>query len=161
MVAAKENSLSVRERIVQGIETALLAVDGTGSYRYDVRRAIRGQQHKGKLQVYPSCYIYEVSERKGEGNFSPLGVVGCVLSIVVVIWGREPDDGGRPTEANELLGDLKRAVLANQQWGGLAISTRIVSNKQELSEALVPYGGNALSLEIIYRHLRTDPSAVR
>lgn len=161
MVAPKENTLSVREEVVRNLVSTLEGVTVANGYKFDVERVVRGQSMSRRLKVYPSVYVFEITERKVITPEAPLDLYVCQLTVLVIPWLRDPNVPDRFENVNELVADVKKALLVDGTRNGFALSTKLSGNRQKVTDSLEPYGGSQVTVEITYRHLRTDPSAVR
>jgi hypothetical protein len=160
--AAKDGTDSAREQIVADLQTTLQGVTTANGYQNTLVEVVREPRSPEHAQAYPFATLLEINERKQEGGeLSPYGLLGCLLDCVVVVWAREPHDSEKlAPEANELLADVKRALMVDKTRGGLAITTRMLGNEPDTDETGLPFGTHSARVQVWYRHSRTDPTLV-
>lgn len=156
---AQGNATSVRERVVADLAAGLALISQANGYQNDVVDVTREPVGPWSFEALPGVSIVEAAESKSE----PMpGVILCELSIVVLGWDHNADDQeALAQDVNNLLGDIKNAVLADPRRGGEALTTSVVHNAQNVSDVPRPYGGHELGVEIKYRHGRQDPTVAR
>ncbi len=150
---------SVRSLIVDDLVDALGAIDGTGSYSCQVKGVYHWQRIPGTIEDYPALVVADIGERMDELVFD---LYARNLSVIVqgtLLAARGGDSADN--EANDLIADIERAVMADYTRGGNAINTRIVRSQTFLLEEADPYVVIEVELTVSYRTLLTDPSAAR
>jgi hypothetical protein len=151
---------SIRERIVQHVETSLSVITGTGEYHTAVATIARGQAEPSNLDELPAIRITEGEETVREGNYP------CVtrwLSIQIRSWARvDPDlpDVSLPTVQNRLQADIERALLADPTRGGVAITTNLMGSVPNDDEARDETGSVTQEFQVQYQTLRADPASL-
>lgn len=151
---------SIRERILQHVETTLAAITGTGEYHTRLETLARGQAEPSNLDQLPAVRIAEGEEVVEEGN-NPC--VTRTLSVLIRSWVSVPADdpsASLPTLHNRLQADIERALLADPTRGGLAIVTSLMGSLPMEDEDRDVTGGVSQEFQIQYQTLRNDPASL-
>lgn len=146
---------SVRERILQHIETHLRDIDGLGDYHNRVETVERRQAEPSNLDVLPAIHLREGEEIITEG---PNPLLTRMLTVVVAGWIRGAADLGLATCRNQLLADIERAVLADATQGGLAVDTHLTGSLIEEDPEPGAIGALTLTFVVHYRTVRGNPA---
>lgn len=151
---------SIRERILQHVETSLAVIDGTGEYHTAVATIARGQADPSNLDELPAIRVTEGEEVLLEGSYP---CVTRTLSVLVRSWVRVLDDRPDlmlPTLQNRLQADIERALLADPTRGGLAIVTSLMGSIPHEDEARDETGSVTQEFQVQYQTLRADPAVL-
>jgi len=151
---------SIRERILQDVETSLAAITGTGEYHIALAEdgVDRGQLPPSNLDRLPALRVSEGEEEVIEG---PTPYITRMLSVTVRGWISVPDeslDVPLPTLANRLMADIERAMLAGPTRGGLAQDTILVGSLIHDDDEKDVIGSVSVTFRVQYRTLRNNPA---
>jgi len=159
---AKSQALSVRERAVRDLVAALEAIAAGAGYASTIEAVLRFGARPQNVPGFPSVVVAETGEAKREGGRdAPLGALSCDLDVALLLWARDLEPGILPQRVHEVLGDIRRAILADGRRGGNAVATRVLATRQEVDETGEPFGLYRVETRIVYRHDRLDPSRSR
>ena len=148
---------SVRENILDNIETTLQGITVANGYNYTftAETVQRWKQHGNNFVDVPCIVINAAPEEKAPG---PDPYLTCRLTVHIDVWTRQIESDNTPTDKiiNKLLADVEKALMADHTRGGSARETNLVGN--------VPFEavdgshvGIIVDIEIVYQHLRTNP----
>lgn len=148
---------TVREKIMQNVETTLKTISKANGYNNDIASVQRWYQSGNTFSQVPCIVIYGGPEEKEQAP-DPLITCRFLISIILCIRHDEEDIPG-PTDAilNNLLGDIEKALMVDHKRGGYAVDTIPQSN--DIFERIEgqPYAGIVVNVEIHYRHRTNDP----
>lgn len=151
---------SSRETVLEALKTALLAIDGTGSYHHDVgTRVFRWESEAVAQAAKPAVLLRWVSDVELAEESS--GATHVVLRrLTVAIDGLLADDVTASDSAEEqgeqLVEDIERAIMADRRLG---LSSIIAQVAQFEDSAPVPasdgqpFIGGRVTLGISYQQV--------
>lgn len=145
--------VSKRELIMQAVEKALKQITFDNGYETTIKQVSRMVESGFELNIFPSIIIMDQGEDKEEGN--PANFTSSNLHLDILFW-NEPDLK-MSEQAIKIASSIEKALGVDQNLGGLAIDTDIVSNRFILEEEHWPIGGGTVTVNIKYRHFRGDP----
>ena len=146
----------VRTSIIGNLKTALAGITVAGGYLTTVRAVLEGLQPQGEQpspfvlvwQPEPETYV-EISSSKVERTLA--------LEVSGVLECQEGAGSGPRAEAEKLLADMEKAILADRTRGGYATDTQLTRNQVFDAEPGLPWVQVSLGVRIKYRTNRTDP----
>lgn len=142
---------SIKEQILQEVETTLGAMTTAGGYSMDSPYTSRRTRPADRLPDYPAIFISEPEEEKESG---PVAKTSTFMPVRIECW--LYDDRQTPNlNATNALRDLEYALLQDATRGGLAIDTTLVRNKMLVTEQKM--SGVMLDVEVHFRHAYMDP----
>ncbi len=148
---------SIRERIVQDVVSTLEGIRVSNGFDLDVQSVLRARLPGVKVQEFPTILVVEQSETKDQPA-TPGGLLGkwaASLSVALICWVRHEE---MAREANRLLANVEKALMADLTRGGLAVLTNLVSNEMFVTEDIeAPKAGITVVIEVRYRHAEQDP----
>jgi hypothetical protein len=149
---------SRREYILQNIKTALEAITVAHGYNNTVASVQRWAQKGNILQSVPAIIINSGQEEKRQ---EPNPQVTCKFTVYLDVWTRQDDTDTTPSDqvVSGLLLDVEKALMADYTRGGYAGDTRVMNNVPFETVDGMPSFGVQIEVEIIYKHLLTDPAA--
>lgn len=144
---------TVRERILQTIETKLLELVST-----TLRKVSREDQGLVQLDENPSCFIVDRGEeQKRHAQFC----YECDLSVELKIQLLHHELAKKNLQIQNVLGAVQAKVMANQTWGALARRTDLgPSEVGHAADAADPYTEVRQMLSIKYYFKEDDPTVV-
>jgi hypothetical protein len=154
-------ALPIKERIVAAIATQLVTITKGADYNYtpsEVLRPFRTGQNYTPQDL--GIYVLQAGERRFTtdditGNPPGLAwrlVVTCDLVISVSEESTTPMD----TMLNLFEADVRKALMADNQWGGLALRSEL--GACEYPEPTKGIEGVTVPIVIIYRVAENDPT---
>jgi hypothetical protein len=148
---------SVRECILEELQNTLSAITKDNGYNNNIANVQRWRQRGNSLKEIPCIIINTGIETKEPG---PFPLTTCKFSIQIDVWIRQSDDDERPTETllNSLLVDIEKALMQDYTRGNKAQNTNLLSIAPFETVEGQPYAGLILEVEVLYRHLQTDPA---
>ena len=155
-------TLSIRNKLLADVATALELIDGTGKYENDITTPTGGgvQLWAGggiNIQKTPTAVLYWLQDGSVD---EPVGYLTRFLDVVVDVF--QTDAGGPATSAEAietLLSDVERAVLTDPERAGVAknVDTAHVQSTPFPSQADTPSIGGTVRFRIRYNHVRAEP----
>lgn len=116
---------SVRERILQNIQTTLEGINETAGYNFTVGRVERMRAVPlAEDSEFPALFIYETSERIAQG---PNPLLTKELTVIIQTWLRSGDND-LSVQMNGITADIETAMFADVKRGGLAVDTDVVEH---------------------------------
>ena len=154
-------ALSVKERILQDVETALKVISVANGYKRDVDLVERFKLRE--MDQSPQT-VMQVKQGSDVRRGTSLGVEDHVLTVLVVTKFRHDpsyDELSTDAVANDHEEDVYRAVMADPQRNGLASrtqwgATETVESDEDGNKAIL-----SMAFDIDYGHGLGDPAAAR
>ncbi len=152
---------SVREKIMQQIQTTLQTITVSNGYATTLN-AVERLQQSGQSHQPPMAVLVEGDDRPLSESLQDAGGVALQreleMGIVLELVQDEAEDARSASEAmNELLADVQRAMEADVSRGSLALNTEEIG----IDPVLAIEGKSKLvcviGYRITYRHRRIDP----
>ena len=144
---------SIRELILQDIQSVLETINTSNGYNTTVRRVERARITPFQRNLLPAIFIYEESdelvEEKSYCNDRR-------MTIAVECWLNSHHNLSQ--EVNEFYADVQKAIMADRTRGGYAIDTKHTIAKFFIEDENL--GGVEVIFEILYRQLPNDPEKV-
>ena len=147
---------SIREYIIQNLQTAIRTVRKSNSYDNDIdSSSVYRAVASGDVTKFPSVYIYEADESiyGREINGSNTQVIKDMEVLIVVFIS---DYGALATEINSIEADVVKAVMVDSTRGGYAEYTEQVGSAPFLLDG-ISIGGRTISVNVRYAHKEIDP----
>lgn len=144
----------VEEQILDDIKTALEAI-AAPSYHTNVEHVTRYDMENGlHFDVFPTIVIAPAAISWDD---SVHGLLSGTLSTTVRGFIEAREDVA--TELAWLAADIRKALLADYQRGGVALSTRVLEQSLwTLDDAAGPVHGIDIQVQVPFRHDYTDPN---
>jgi hypothetical protein len=149
-------SLSIRENILQNIKTTLEGITTVNGYDYTIASVQRWNQKGNISKSVPFIIIHSGPEDKTP---QPNPQATCKFSISLAVWTRQDDDATTASDEtlSSLLAGVEKVLMVDPTRGGHAEDTNILSNIPFETVEGQPSFGIIVEIEIIYKHLLTDP----
>lgn len=144
---------SIREKILQNVETTILGITEEDGFEVTIRKVVRIPSALFDIVEFPFVSIVDATEEKQEGV--PVQKTTCLLHLELVFWNQQWTDMSQVT--NQILAAIEKAMGADPTRGGYAYDTDVVSNQLFLADESMPNGGGSIQLDILYRHKLGDP----
>ena len=150
-------SISIRELILQDIETTLKTITVANGYNNTLASVQRWKQHGNDTRLMPFVVINAGLEAKQPAN-SDQKV--CKFSIYLDLWMRQDDTDITDTDIilNSLLLDIEKALMIDIARNDKAENTEIVNIVPFETVEGQPNCGLIIELEITYQHKNADSS---
>ena len=147
---------SVRERILNNIETELKKISRANGYHEDIKSVQRWSQRGNSLLDVPAIII---NAGPDDWENSPNPLVTANLTVYLDLWIRQPNDDKNPTDKllNDILMDIYEALMADNTRGGIAHDTTIKSITPFETIEGEPHAGLIIEVLIHYRFYQNDP----
>jgi len=145
---------TIREQIVQKVVTAVEGAEGVSEVLRPKTIGIDAVPgHLGVILMVGSDV--EHAEHSRMGN-PPL--VGRRMDVEMDVVLRISDDDETPFDqaADAIAADIAKACMADPQWAGLALDSRMLE-PAPVADAEERYEGVTVTCQIDYRHLENDP----
>lgn len=144
---------TIREKILDNILTTLSGITVLAGYVNNLTAA-KFAQGGNDLSTVPAAIMSAGPE---ECEDRPGLITSCKLDVIIDVYTIAATD----TDAalNSLLGDIKKAMMADYTRGGYAVATRIQNIIPFESIEGQPYCGLIINCEVEYRHQVTNPTA--
>lgn len=147
---------SVRERILQNVQSTLGQVTVPNGYAFTLARVERVDFTDWTQGPFPMALIHEPDDtydvEKNRGSTTVLHV-NMALDLLVMI--RKPA-AEKATPINALIQDVQTAMLEDTTRGGLAIWTEPVRTSVSVMDESQALSAARISWLIYYRHRRND-----
>lgn len=150
-------SVSVRESILNNLETVLTGITTVAGYENNIASVQRWKQRGNPLKDVPCIVITAGPEEKKKG---PNPLITARLKVYLELYTRQDEGDSTATDTflNSILKDIEKALYADVTRAGKAVDTDI--------QEVIPFGaevgnghaGLIVGVEILYRHL-ADNSA--
>ena len=82
-----------------------------------------------------------------------------LMTLDLRALGHDWDRPTRVTDLDSLRADIEEAIMADETQGGIAVKTFVQRNIPSYGEGKEPLGDHALTVAILYRTNRLDPTA--
>lgn len=159
------NTISSGVPVAQPIENLILddivstlAAIVQGPEYYGQFVEVTKRRTNGFQQVNKPCAIV-YSEETEEDVITQNQSQRVVLKIVIEIHFIDSED--IDNAARKWSCDVKKALAVDDSRGGYAVNSTVVGTVPVHSEELPDHGALVVFMEVVYRHLRTDPTTVR
>lgn len=149
------SGLPVKRAVFENLETTLAAITAGSDYYTSVARVTRIDSVPIELTEYPAIILTPSStDYDPPGDATTLAIAGHYrIDATLVIRTRT----SAVDELENFIRDVHKAILVDITRGGIAIDTRLTSDRvfypTDIEE---PVAIAELSIEIIYRTRRTD-----
>ena len=148
---------TVREKIMQNIETTMNEISKANGYSNDIASVQRWRQG-GNPRTDVPCIVINCGPEEKEPVPNPLTT--CMLTVNIDVWIRHDEDdvpGSTDAILNSLLGDVEKALMVDITRGGYAVDTVSERNIPFAMDEGAPHAGITMDVGIHYRHKITDP----
>ena len=149
---------TVREKILDNIETTLKGIKTASGYGNDIVSVQRWEQAGNSLVKTPCIIINSGPEEK---EHRPGLIISCKFSVIIDLWIRHDKNSfvkSTDSYLSSLLGDIEKVLMIDHTRGDYAAATRILSIIPFETTSGQPYAGLTIECEIEYRHLVSDPT---
>jgi len=146
---------SIREQLLAAIETRLKGIVKGATYHYTPGEVLRDWKNYDEVTGFPFYGIIEVEEDSEAFTYTNLQ---AQLRVTIVGWvnGDKMEQGKRRLALNRAIADVRRAVMSEESWGGLALVTRIPrTTTDEATWTARPFAYFEMTVEIDFVHART------
>jgi hypothetical protein len=148
---------TVREQIMQAIETSFKAVVVDANYSFAWSLVERAPLRKDMAQRKTAALsIYDPTEEKqpAMGNMKDYFKIHVVLEWTFLV-----DKALAPaTAGNRVIGALKRRLMEDPQWNGLALNTMLLADSYSVQDAQDRQIEGEMDIEVLYRCDSQDPT---
>lgn len=155
---------TIKERIVQAVESALKAIVAGAVYKRSVEEVVRPRRFGDRYNPRDRCIglIQDTCSRAAELDRLN-GQIGWRMTLqidYIIRVSDNPAETDPPMDAvlNEAEADVQKALTADPQWGGLAIDSDL--GDVEYPDASGGMTGLTQALIVDFRVARTDPYAI-
>lgn len=141
----------IREQLIDAVVTRLEAITDGTTYWTKPGGVGRDWKHYTDVQSFPFYGVIDGDEEPIEETNNE---VTESFSVIIVAWIK--NDADRRQALNRSVADIRRAIYADETWGGLAdytVPPSVVSDEASLVTA--PFAYFELTMQIVYRHART------
>jgi hypothetical protein len=145
----------VRTLIAANVFDTLESINGVGSYRTKVRKVEWLGPNVFEIPAYPAILIAPGSVRYTD-NVYPLIAGSMTLVCSCAVENAKVDSG--LAAAYDLVEDIKLALDVDIQRGGYAIDTHVRSDEPYVPDVTTPLYGVDVTVEVDFRHRRSDPA---
>lgn len=121
---------SIRELILQNVETTLQGLDGI-AFPTEVRRVERSSSVVQNVREFPTIFMLEPVETV---LHRPAGMMTFTLTLKLECWLLD-DLTGVNTDVNDFLRDVANVLLADHTRAGHAIDTKLGANEAFVSQS--------------------------
>ena len=144
---------SLRELILQNVETTLEGITTGAGYEQTVNHVVRGKLNPGTPEQYPLIVIYEAPMTAETEHY---GSTTKHLQLSLEVWTKS--GGDNPSVViNKLLADIEKALEAAPTRGGYAIDTWYLGDELVFSTTDDSEIGALVFIQINFRNIRTNP----
>lgn len=139
-----------RESILANFAETLDAIESIES--------VQRWDYRGNHIIDVPCII--ISSGREEKEPDPAPQATCHLTVILDLWTRIDETITTDTDQilDALLLDIEKALSANPKCGGYAEDSNIRSITPFETVDGQPHCGLTIELDVLYRHLQTDPS---
>ena len=142
---------TIREKILANIETQLKTITKANGYNNNIQLVERYKIDAASVSQLPALFIYDgVDTLESEQSYA----YTRTASVEIAGWVRSHDN--MSVEANLLLGDTHKCIMADRTRGGYAMETKI-----EMLDFFIgknkTVGGFIMTLSVLYRTKPDDP----
>ncbi len=150
-------STSIRESILENIKTTLQEITIANGYNNTLVSVERWKQRGNNIRLVP-CVVVNAGPEEKQPRPNPQ--VTSKLSVFLDVYMRQDDTDttNSDTVINSLALDIEKALMIDYTRGGYAEETNIINIVPFESLEGQPIFGIIFELEIIYKHLLTDPA---
>jgi len=151
---------AVREQIMRNIVDSLDLITTVNGFNNTLENVYRFEQKGNSTVKEPFIEILPVSEDIQPG---PEPYVTCTLTLNLDLWVRHDKSefsGSTDAYLITFLQDITKSLMTDPARGGFAIDTKITGNYPFITVEGQPYSGLTITVEILYRHIRTDLTSV-
>lgn len=153
-------SKSVREKILENLETTLALVKTEEGYNNDISSVQRWKQSGNSIVNVPCIIINGGSEPRSQ---HPNPLITCTLKVYLDLWIRHDEEAAESTDTyiNSLILDIENALMVDYTRGGYAQNIEIVNLDPFRGVEGNPHAGVTIEVDIKYRHEQGDPTQAR
>ncbi|MCK5161646.1 MAG: hypothetical protein KAQ99_08750 [Candidatus Aureabacteria bacterium] len=153
-------SKTVREKILEDLETTLALIKTEEGYENDILSVQRWKQ-SGNSTVNVPCIIINGGSEPRSQHPNPL--ITCILKVYLDLWIRHDEEAAESTDTyiNSLILDIENALMVDYTRGGYAQNTEIVNLDPFRGVEGNPHAGVTIEVDIKYRHEQGDPTQAR
>lgn len=146
---------SIRELIIQNLQTAIKQVKRKNDYENDIESALVYRATNAvNTTMFPSVYIFEGDERVEEREVGSDPFVIKEMDVTVEFWMKEFEN--LATKVNSLEADITKAIMEDCTRGGYAMGQDVDSSIPFFQEEQ-NVGGRILTFSIRYVVKEIDP----
>jgi len=153
------STVSVRERILENIQTTLAAIAAGATYNNTFASGTvqRFKQRGNQKAVCPCAIITAGPEDK---LFGPNEYYTNTLTVGIEVYisQDESDTDDTDTELDTLLDDIIKALMVDITRGGYARETHVKNVTPFITVENQQYAGLIIEVEVLYLHLISDPA---
>jgi hypothetical protein len=155
--------VSLRENILDDIETTLLTIDGTGDFNFNINgRVYRSTESGGQITETPIIFIQEPTENRLPLSLGPNGKYQVTMSLPLLAYlqeGIETSSDKLSASLDDLSSDIIRAIMTDQTRGGNASGTLVVNHETGVSEKNPQRGVITMTIQVLYFHRTNNPES--
>ena len=141
-----------RQQIIAAIVARLAAITAGGSYFYTPSVG-NDYRHNSEITQFPYYGVIEGEETNEYVTFSPF--VETTMRVTIIGW--ISDAGDRRAAVNRAIGDVERAWVTDEKFGGLCFDSRIVSVRTDEAALFAkPFAYFEMDAEVIWQHAQND-----
>ena len=144
---------SIRELIIQDIESTLLTVVAGALYHHTILKVVRFEAWTPNLNVYPACAITLLDSDESDSESSTRQTVTMRFLIMAEL----EQHANLERDTSRLIDDIKRVLVVDITRNSLALDTQVTSARPFLTDGAVPRGGATIEGNVRFRHLFGDP----
>jgi hypothetical protein len=144
---------TIRERILDNVETTLRSIQGGPTYYHRVRKVHRFLGNMAEFTSFPAIAVVPGLTRSDDRR---LAMIEHTLPITLLLM-VDTQDWAQKIE--KLCADVRVALLADWTRGGVALTTRGTGEDIQDSEPSSPLGSARVDVEVLYRTLYHNPGA--
>ena len=145
---------TIRKLVVDDVKTTLEAITGSPTYKTTVELVEIAGKNALTLNVFPAAIISPPAiQTRGDR----LDIIQATLDLTVTLAVRSYEDT-IPDALYEFVEDVRVALLSDVTRGGVAMDTQVTADAPFALGPSDPIFGADLSVEVLYRQLRTDPA---
>lgn len=147
----------VSDRILKNVVATLKGITKGTQYFNEFEDVTRIQvgEYEGTMLPYAIVYTPDSDEHESAQNLTQ----SVVQHTIIEVHYRAHE--GTDEEGDEYLHDIKKALMQDDQRGGLAINTEVIASSRFHQSTSQERGLLLVVVDIFYRHSRLDPAEVR
>lgn len=146
--------LTIREQILAKIKPLLGTMTPANGYQLTPKFTERGRFDPLSITQYPAVMFYDGAESADD---IPHDFETMDMSLIVEVWVSTHDAQGLSKECNTALGAIRKVMLSNRTFDGLALHTKYKGCDVSQAEAARPLGVVQADFLIRYRTRYGDP----
>lgn len=148
--------VSIREKILQDLKTALQNITIANGYTLDISLVSRELKHWEETQRFPSLFVIDGDERIEWSTTENLNSAPFGIKVIGYVKKAKSQDGDLSQELNKLIRDFKVAALADLTRGGnceIFEITLITTDKG----TIYPFAAFEADIECKFEWRRNEP----